>query len=184
MNQITSRVAVTDTKEPPTVSGRRSRVCTTRVRSRVPASHPTPSPIAPATKRVPTASCGLRARALGELRQMRGEQGAADQPQSEAHVRRELLRGAAPIARVAGDEEQRDQQEVEEAHAAAMLPQGLGRTGRGDRPPGSRLRIVVTIAHISDPHVGSPYFVPNLMNRVIVELNELAARRRDLHAAT
>jgi Icc protein len=32
---------------------------------------------------------------------------------------------------------------------------------------------VVTIAHISDPHVGSPYFVPNLMNRVMVELNEL-----------
>jgi Icc protein len=33
---------------------------------------------------------------------------------------------------------------------------------------------VVTIAHISDPHLGSPYFVPNLMNRVIIELNELA----------
>ena len=33
---------------------------------------------------------------------------------------------------------------------------------------------MVTIAHISDPHVGSPHFVPNLMNRVIVELNELA----------
>jgi 3',5'-cyclic AMP phosphodiesterase CpdA len=32
---------------------------------------------------------------------------------------------------------------------------------------------VVTIAHISDPHVGSPYFEQNLMNRVIVELNEL-----------
>ncbi|MEW6058928.1 MAG: metallophosphoesterase [Actinomycetota bacterium] len=32
---------------------------------------------------------------------------------------------------------------------------------------------MVTIAHISDPHVGSPYFVPHLMNRVIVELNEL-----------
>ena len=32
---------------------------------------------------------------------------------------------------------------------------------------------MVTIAHISDPHVGSPYFVPNLMNRVIAELNEL-----------
>ncbi len=32
---------------------------------------------------------------------------------------------------------------------------------------------MVTIGHISDPHVGSPYFVPNLMNRVIVELNEL-----------
>ena len=30
-----------------------------------------------------------------------------------------------------------------------------------------------TIAHISDLHLGSPYFVPNLMNRVIVELNEL-----------
>ena len=33
---------------------------------------------------------------------------------------------------------------------------------------------MVTIAHISDPHVGSPFFVPNLMNRVIAELNELA----------
>ena len=33
---------------------------------------------------------------------------------------------------------------------------------------------MVTIAHISDPHLGSPYFVPNLMNRVISELNELA----------
>ena len=32
---------------------------------------------------------------------------------------------------------------------------------------------MVTIANISDPHVGSPYFVPNLMNRVIKELNEL-----------
>ena len=32
---------------------------------------------------------------------------------------------------------------------------------------------MVTIAHISDPHVGSPYFVPNLMNRVITELNQL-----------
>ncbi len=32
---------------------------------------------------------------------------------------------------------------------------------------------VVTIAHISDPHVGSPHFVPNLMSRVITELNEL-----------
>lgn len=32
---------------------------------------------------------------------------------------------------------------------------------------------MVTIAHISDLHVGSVHFVPNLMNRVIVELNEL-----------
>lgn len=31
----------------------------------------------------------------------------------------------------------------------------------------------VTIAQISDTHVGSPHFVPNLMNRVIAELNEL-----------
>ena len=33
---------------------------------------------------------------------------------------------------------------------------------------------MITIAHISDTHVGSPHFVPNLMNRVIAELNELA----------
>jgi len=32
---------------------------------------------------------------------------------------------------------------------------------------------MITIAHISDPHLGSQHFVPNLMNRVIVELNEL-----------
>ena len=32
---------------------------------------------------------------------------------------------------------------------------------------------MVTIAHVSDPHAGSPMFVPNLMNRVIVELNEM-----------
>lgn len=33
---------------------------------------------------------------------------------------------------------------------------------------------MVSIAHISDPHVGSPYFVPGLMERVIEELNELS----------
>lgn len=32
---------------------------------------------------------------------------------------------------------------------------------------------MVTIAHISDLHVGSVHFVPNLMNRVIAEINEL-----------
>jgi 3',5'-cyclic AMP phosphodiesterase CpdA len=31
----------------------------------------------------------------------------------------------------------------------------------------------LTIAHISDLHAGSPYFVPSLMDRVVVELNEL-----------
>ena len=30
------------------------------------------------------------------------------------------------------------------------------------------------IAHISDLHAGSPYFVPNLMDRAVVEINELA----------
>jgi 3',5'-cyclic-AMP phosphodiesterase len=33
---------------------------------------------------------------------------------------------------------------------------------------------MIKIAHISDPHLGSQYFVPNLMNRAIVELNEMA----------
>lgn len=33
--------------------------------------------------------------------------------------------------------------------------------------------MTVTIGHISDTHVGSPHFVPNLLNRVIAELNEL-----------
>ncbi|HQJ98456.1 MAG TPA: hypothetical protein PLB30_07945, partial [Thermoleophilia bacterium] len=29
------------------------------------------------------------------------------------------------------------------------------------------------IAHVSDLHAGSPYFVPSLMDRTVVELNEL-----------
>ncbi len=33
---------------------------------------------------------------------------------------------------------------------------------------------MVTIAQISDPHVGSPHFVPNLMNQVLTELDDLA----------
>jgi len=32
----------------------------------------------------------------------------------------------------------------------------------------------LTVAHISDLHAGSPYFVPNLMDRAVVEVNELA----------
>lgn len=40
---------------------------------------------------------------------------------------------------------------------------------------------MVTIAHISDLHVGSVHFVPNLMNRVIAELNEM---RPDLVVCT
>jgi 3',5'-cyclic-AMP phosphodiesterase len=32
---------------------------------------------------------------------------------------------------------------------------------------------VVTIAQISDPHVGSPHFIPNMLHRVMEELNEL-----------
>lgn len=33
---------------------------------------------------------------------------------------------------------------------------------------------MIRIAHISDFHVGSPHFVPNLMNRVILEINEVS----------
>jgi Icc protein len=40
----------------------------------------------------------------------------------------------------------------------------------GPPTPGKR---PLTIVHISDLHAGSPYFVPNLMERAIVEINEL-----------
>ena len=36
-----------------------------------------------------------------------------------------------------------------------------------------------TIAQISDLHCGHPHFVPSLLDRAIVEINELAARRGD-----
>ena len=45
-----------------------------------------------------------------------------------------------------------------------------GRAGGGAAGAGpARL----TIAHISDLHAGSPYFVPSLMDRTVIELNEL-----------
>ena len=63
-------------------------------------------------------------------------------------------------------------------HAGGLPDRPAARSEGLDGPfaPGAdtRLSLVVTIAHISDPHVGSPFFVPNLMNRVIAELNELA----------
>ena len=31
----------------------------------------------------------------------------------------------------------------------------------------------VTIAQLSDPHCGSPHFVPSLLDRALVEINEL-----------
>jgi hypothetical protein len=31
-----------------------------------------------------------------------------------------------------------------------------------------------TIAHLSDLHTGSQYFVPNLLDRTLVEVNDLA----------
>jgi Icc protein len=34
-------------------------------------------------------------------------------------------------------------------------------------------RRVFRIAHISDLHCGSPYFVPDLLDRAIMEINEL-----------
>ena len=51
--------------------------------------------------------------------------------------------------------------------------------GGGDRGAGAaRVESVAvarpfTIAHISDLHCGSPYFVPNLMDRAIIEVNDL-----------
>ena len=39
----------------------------------------------------------------------------------------------------------------------------------------------LSIAHVSDFHAGSPYFVPNLMDRAVVEINEL---RPDVVAVT
>src|SRR5207253_3111727 len=57
--------------------------------------------------------------------------------------------------------------------SASFATRGATTAPTSRRCAPDRLRSVVTIAHISDPHVGSPYFVPNLMNRVIVELNDL-----------
>ena len=44
------------------------------------------------------------------------------------------------------------------------------RDARRKEPPAGR---PFTLAHVSDFHAGSPYFVPNLMDRTVVELNEL-----------
>jgi 3',5'-cyclic-AMP phosphodiesterase len=45
-------------------------------------------------------------------------------------------------------------------------PEDASRTGDTPKP--------FVLAHISDLHAGSPYFVPSLMDRTVVEINELA----------
>ncbi len=56
-----------------------------------------------------------------------------------------------------------------QAGAGAYRGRRVSRSSR----PGTRPMTELTIAHISDIHAGSPYFVPSLMDRVVVELNEL-----------
>ena len=94
-----------------------------------------------------------------------------DQPDEQPAEPEGLQREAASVAGDAGQRDEHEQEQVEGVHAPYRP------TVRGSGPRPGRRRYtgtnVVTIAHISDPHVGSPYFVPNLMNRVIVELNEL-----------
>jgi len=46
--------------------------------------------------------------------------------------------------------------------------------GDGNESGSRNERASFVLAHISDLHAGSPYFVPNLMDRAVVELNELA----------
>ena len=48
---------------------------------------------------------------------------------------------------------------------ATLSESGKSRQENGEKP--------FTIAHISDIHAGSQYFVPNLMDRAVIELNEL-----------
>ncbi len=43
-----------------------------------------------------------------------------------------------------------------------------------DHAQGETTRPSLTIAHISDLHAGSPYFVPSLADRTVIEINELA----------
>ena len=114
---------------------------------------------------------GSRVRALHDAGHGRGHQGAHDES-DEQTSEPEGLQGEAPaVAGEARDHHEHHQEEVE-AFTRPYRPTGESRSRLG-AGRAARLGDVVTIAHISDPHVGSPYFVPNLMNRVIVELNEL-----------
>ena len=50
-----------------------------------------------------------------------------------------------------------------------MLEPSTDRATSRDAPASGRPFILV---HLSDMHAGSPYFVPNLMDRAVVEINE------------
>ena len=118
---------------------------------------------------------GLGQRAVDDPGDDRGEEGADDEPDEQPAEAEGLQREPAAVPDEAGEHEQSEQQEVEDVHGGRIVPRsGRSRVRRrGCGWAGLHWADVVTIAHISDPHVGSPYFVPNMMNRVIVELNEL-----------
>src|SRR5581483_8262397 len=171
-NQIAASSARTETSEPPARSRRPALVACARERAQPPASHPAAFPIAAPPSRAPAAipACapGVRARpASGAARSAPPTSPAASPPYARTW-RRAPRRNPVTAAAARRTISTRSSQ-----FTPAMVPWDDHR-GRPRGYTRGYTGMVVTIAHISDPHVGSPYFVPNLMNRVIVELNELA----------
>src|SRR5690606_24172097 len=56
---------------------------------------------------------------------------------------------------------------------AARRARGAARAAAHRAAPGARRVRPVKVAQISDIHCGSPHFVPTLLDRAIVEINEL-----------
>ena len=76
----------------------------------------------------------------------------------------------ASILRVHDVAAARDYLAVRAALANGAAPRPAARSGTA---PGARVSDRFTIAQLSDPHCGSPHFVPSLLDRALVEINEL-----------
>jgi predicted phosphodiesterase len=114
----------------------------------------------------------LRQVALNEVGRVRREPRADDETDREPREPRDLQDGSPSIATPGRQSEEQQEDDVQDGHWP------ISSQATADPRPSAWVVAtytadVVTIVHISDPHVGSPHFVPNMLHRVIEEINEL-----------
>src|SRR5437870_2907485 len=170
MNHAVRRTTTSPISDPPAESSMPNRDFRARRHTLPPRSHPRASPMPARAKKLPRAITDCRNRSWASC----AKRGARTAPSTRPASNPVYVKSCRSAPR---------RYPVYAAMSASAMMTTSRRSTAGYRRMGSRkgdaggsgtLRgEMVTLAHISDPHVGSPMFVPNLMNRVIVELNEM-----------
>ncbi len=173
-NQIARTRALTDKADPPSASAFLKRAPIARRCSFAPRTDADRVPRGPEDEHRAELDARLGQVGTDEIGGEGRHPDADEEPDREAGEPRHLEEGAAPIAAPSGQCEQQQQGHVQDGHG----PTSSHASARGSRATSSAVLApytadVVILAHISDPHVGSPHFVPNMLHRVIEEINEL-----------